>query len=77
MSFLLNHWDQFISKCVLMLNLLRPPRIKPRLSNKAQSNRAFDTNKTLIAPPGTNVRLTIPPSEYRTFIHHGLKERYV
>jgi hypothetical protein len=64
-------WCRLIHQCTQTLNLMRPSRINPRLSAKAQLNGAFDYNKTPLAPPGTKVLIHETPNKQRTWAVHG------
>jgi hypothetical protein len=44
-DFPMHLWCRLIHQCTQTLNLMRPSRINPRLSAKAQLNGAFDYNK--------------------------------
>ena len=52
-------WCRLIPHCLLTLNLLCPSKINPKLSAYAQIHRAFNFNRTQLAPPGTKKSSTI------------------
>ena len=62
----LHIWDRLIPHATLTLNLLRPSRLNPRLSEEAQLNGAFDINLTPLAPPGTRVIFHEAPNNHHT-----------
>ena len=70
-------WCRLIPQCTLTLNLLRQSRIKPRLSDKAQLNGAFDFNKTPLAPPGTRVIIHEQTGVRRTWSVQGTDGWYL
>jgi hypothetical protein len=49
-NFPLKLWDKLLPKATITLNLLRKPRISPRMSAYAQLNGHFDFNRTPMAP---------------------------
>ena len=53
-NFPLNLWDKLLPQALLILNILRPARINPRLSTYAHVRGAFDYKHTPLAPPGIN-----------------------
>lgn len=70
-------WYRIIGQAQITLNLLRPSRINPRLSDETQLNGAFNYNKTPLALPGTKVVVHEPPNKCRTWAAHGIKGWYV
>ena len=75
--FPLQLWDPLLQQATLMLNLLLPSQIKPRLSSKAQLNDAFDFNRTPLAPPGMKVLVYETPDQRRTWAPHGIDGWYL
>ena len=65
-NFPLHLWDSLIPHATLTLNLLRPSRLNPRLSEEAQLNGAFDFNRTPISPSDTRVVVYETPDNLRT-----------
>ena len=65
-NFHLNIWDHLIPHATLTLNLLRPSRLNPRLSEEAQLNGAFGFSRTPLALPGTRVIVHKTPNNRRT-----------
>ena len=63
----LHLWNRLIPQETLTLNLLRPSRINPRLSAKAQLNGALDFNRTPLAPPGTKFLVFEAPGVCHTW----------
>ena len=60
-SFSMHLWDRNIPQDTTTLNLLRPSRINPRLSDEAQLNGTFNFNATSFAPSGTKVLIQENP----------------
>jgi len=65
-------WCYLIHETILTLNLLRPSRINPNLSDHAQLYGAFDFNSTPLDPPGTEVLIHEKPSECGTWAFHSI-----
>jgi hypothetical protein len=65
--FPMHFWCRLINQCTQTLNLMRPSCINPRLSAEAQRNRAFDNNKTPLAPPSTKVLIHETPNCRQTW----------
>jgi hypothetical protein len=70
-------WCPLIDQCTQTLNLMRPSRMNPRLSAKAQLNGAFDYNKTPLAPTSTKVLIHETPNRRRTWAVHGVDGWYI
>ena len=66
-NFPLHLWDHLIPHATLTLNLIRPSRLNPRLSEESQPNVAFDFNRTPLASPGTRVVVHKTPENRRTW----------
>jgi hypothetical protein len=70
-------WCRLIPQYTLTLNVLCQSRINPRLSSEAQLSRAFDFNKTPLAPPGTRVIIHEQTGVRRTWSVHGTDGWYL
>ena len=70
-------WCHLIPIATTTLNLLRPSRIKPKLSAETLPNGAFDYNKTPLAPPGTIVFLHETPEKRGTWAPYGVDGWYI
>ena len=66
-NFPLHLWVRLIPHATLTLNLLRPPRLNPRLLAEAQLNGSFDFNRTPLEPPSTRVVVHEAPGNRRTW----------
>ena len=62
--FPLHLWDKIISQAVITLNLLRPPRINPKLSAYAQLHGSFVHYRTPLAPPGIKLLVHVTPDAW-------------
>ena len=60
-----------------MSNCMCPARVNPRLSAEAYLNGAFDFNRTLLAPPVTQVLIFKGPTKQRMFAQHGMEGWYL
>jgi hypothetical protein len=76
-DFPLNLWDKLLPQCLITLNLLRRSRSNPQLSAKAHINRAFDFNRTPLAPPGTKVLIHEKPATRGTWAPHAVEGWYL
>ena len=52
-DFPIQNWDRLLEQAKIMLNLLRPSMLNPRLLAYAQLNGEFDFNHNPMAPTGT------------------------
>jgi hypothetical protein len=76
-EFPLRLWDRLLPQALTTLNLLRGPRINPKLSAYAQLNGAFDFNCTPMGPPGTRVLVHELPEARRTWAPHAVPGWYI
>ena len=76
-NFPLSNWCRLLPQAELTLNLLRPSRLNPKLSAYAQLDGTFDFNRTLLAPPGTQVIVHEKPTQRRTWAPHGIDGWYI
>ena len=76
-NFPLSNWCRLQPQAELTLNLLQPSRLNPKLSAYAQLEGAFDFNRTLLAPPGTQVIVHEKPTQRRTWAPHGIDGWYI
>ena len=70
-------WDRLIPHATLILKILRPSHLNPRMSAEAQLNVAFDFNRTPLAPPVTGGIVHETPNNRRTWSPHGLDGWYL
>ena len=70
-------WHKLLNQATITLNLLRPARLNPQLSAYAFLFRAFDFNRTPLAPPGTKVLVHEKPNKRPTWNDHGVEGWYI
>ena len=76
-NFPLSNWCRLLPQAELTLNLLRPSRLNPKLSDYALLEGAFDFTCTPLAPPGTPVIDHEKPTQRRTWAPHGVDGWYI
>ena len=69
--FPMHNWDCLIEQAEIMLNLLRPSRLNPRMTAYAQINGEFDLNRTPMAPTGKIILVHGKPHNRGTWTLHG------
>jgi hypothetical protein len=76
-DFPVSEWDRLLFQAELTLNLLRSPRVNPKLSAYAYLNGNFDFNKTPLTPPGTKVLVHLKPDQRASWAYHSEEGWYV
>ena len=76
-NFPLNQWDTLLPQAEIILNLLRPSRINPKLSGYSLLNVEFNYNRTPLAPPGTRVIVHDKPDNRASWAPHGIHGWYI
>ena len=76
-DFPMQNWDRLLEQAEITLNLLRPSRLKPRLSAYVQLNGEFYFNPTPMAPPGTRTLVNDKPHNRGTWAPHEHEVWYV
>ena len=69
-DFPLHPWDKSLPQAIVTLNLLQGSCLNPKLSAYAQVHRAFDCNRTPIAPPGIRALTHKKPGQRGTWVPH-------
>jgi hypothetical protein len=69
-SFPMHLWERLFSQAVITLNLLRTPRINPKLSAATHIFGQYDFNRAPMAPPGTRIIAHETPNQRRTWAPH-------
>ena len=62
-EFHLQLWEILLQQATISLNFLRQSRTLPRLSSYTHKYGEFDYNRTLLAPPGTQVVIHNRPND--------------
>ena len=75
--FPLQLWDRLINQTNLILNLMRPSRLNPRMKAEAMMNGPFDFNCTPIAPLGSKVLVHEKPVVRGTWAPHAVDGWYI
>ena len=70
-DFPMHNWDHLLEQAGIMLNLLCPSRLNPRLLAYAQLNGEFNFNRTPMNPPGTRTLVHDNPRNKFTWSLHG------
>ena len=76
-NFPLQCWCRLLDQAELIINMLRPSRLNPRLSAYAQLEGSFNFNATPLAPPGTKVVVHETPAARKSWAPHGIEGWYV
>jgi hypothetical protein len=76
-SFPMHLWDILLPQSVITLNMLRTPRINPKLSASTHIDGKYDYNRSPVAPPGTIIIAHETPSRRRTWAPHGQDGWYI
>jgi hypothetical protein len=76
-SFPMHLWDILLPQAVITLNMLRTPRINPKLSASTHIDGQYDFNRSPMAPPGTRIIAHETPSRRRTWAPHGQYGWYI
>ena len=76
-AFPMHLWCRLLPHATTTLNLLRPSRLSPKVSNKAILNGVFNYDRTPLAPPGTRVIVHEAPSVRQTWAPHGVDGWYI
>jgi hypothetical protein len=64
-------WNRLLPQSVIILNMLRTSRIKPKLSASTHIDGQYGFNRATIAPPGTIIIAHETPNRRRTLAPHG------
>ena len=72
-----NCWDRLLDHVILILNLLHPSRINPKISAYTHIHSAFDFNKTPLAPAGCKLIVHDRIDEQGTWSEHGARGFYI
>ena len=67
----MQNWGILLEQSEIIINLLRPSRLNPKLSSYAQLNGAFYYNHTPMTPLGTKTLLHEKPHNRGTFAPNG------
>jgi hypothetical protein len=76
-TFPMHLWDRLLPQAVITLNMLRTPRINPKLSASTHIVGQYDYNRSPMAPPGTRIIAHETPSRRRTWEPHGQDGWYI
>ena len=66
-------WDRLLDQAQIMFNMLRPSRLKPKISAHEMMEGNFEFNKTPLAPPGTKAIFNEKLNKRRTWGYHGVQ----
>jgi hypothetical protein len=70
-------WDRLLPQAVMTLNMLRTPRINPKLSATTHIFGQHDFNRAPMAAPGTRIIAHETPSRIRTWAPRGQDGWYI
>ena len=76
-NFPLSNWCRLLPQTELTFNLLRAPRLNPKLSAYAQLEGTFDFTCTPLAPPGTRDIIHEKPTNRQTWAPYGTDGWYL
>jgi hypothetical protein len=76
-SFHMHLWDRLLPQAVIILNMLRTPRINPKLSASTHIYGQYDFNRAPMAPPGTIFIAHETTNRRRTWAPHGQDGWYI